>query len=375
MRLGKYGSKPMPDRSFWASQRVFLTGHTGFKGSWMAMWLSRMGATVTGYALSSETEPALFPMLGELPGLTSVIGDIRDQGSVSAAVAACDPTIAIHMAAQPLVRRSYRDPAETYAINVMGTLHVLDALRYAPNLRAVLVITTDKVYRNDDGGHAFCEDDALGGHDPYSSSKAACEEVVSCYRHSYFDEAGVPLATARAGNVVGGGDWSEDRLIPDIWRAMVRGEGVVLRNPLSVRPWQHVLDPVSGYLDYVQALAGDVEGKLPRALNFAPASDNPMTVQDVTETLGKAMGVTIPWTLETGAQPVEMKLLTLDASLAARTIGWHPQLTGQQSIAWTADWMGDTSADVSARDAVNLQIDAYEKRLSHKSSDGVGHDL
>ncbi|MAP15431.1 MAG: CDP-glucose 4,6-dehydratase [Oceanibulbus sp.] len=353
----------MPTRDFWLDQRVFLTGHTGFKGSWTARWLSRMGATQVGYAREPNTDPALFPAL-DIPGLTSVIGDICDPASLVAAVKACDPTIAIHMAAQPLVRLSYREPVETYASNVMGTLNVLDALRlHAPNLKAVLVITTDKVYRNDDSGHAFVEDDALGGHDPYSSSKAACEEVVSCYRQSYYNNADIPLVTARAGNVVGGGDWSEDRLVPDIWRAMVRGDAVELRNPLSVRPWQHVLDPVSGYLDYVQAIATRDWADQPRALNFAPAADCPMTVQEVTETLGAAMGIDKPWRLAVGAQPIEMNLLTLDASLAKRSIGWEPKLTGRQAIEWTAEWMRQTQNDISPQDAVDGQIDQYEALL------------
>lgn len=353
----------MPTRDFWSGQRIFLTGHTGFKGSWMARWLSRMGAVQTGYARAPETDPALFPQL-EIPGLTSVIGDICDPAPLNAAVKACDPTIAIHMAAQPLVRLSYREPTETYATNVMGTINVLEALRHnAPNLKAVVVVTTDKVYRNDNSGHAFKEDDPLGGHDPYSSSKAACEEVVSCYRQSYFDEAGIPLAAARAGNVVGGGDWSEDRLVPDIWRAMMRGEAVVLRNPASVRPWQHVLDPVSGYLDYVEAIATGPWADQPRALNFAPAADSPMTVQEVTEMLGAAMDLDNPWELAEGAQPVEMKLLTLDASLAGRTIGWRPQLTGRQAVEWTADWIKQTRSGTSAQDAVDAQIDQYEALL------------
>ncbi|UDY23109.1 CDP-glucose 4,6-dehydratase [Nocardioides sp. Kera G14] len=354
----------MPTREFWAGQRVFLTGHTGFKGSWASRWLSKLGATQTGYALAPDSEPALFPLL-DTPGLTSVIGDIRDPEPLAAAVAACDPTIAIHMAAQPLVRLSYREPAATYATNVMGTLNVLEALRHhAPSLKAVLVITTDKVYANDNSGHAFVEEDRLGGHDPYSSSKAACEEVVSSYRQSFYDEKGVRLATARAGNVIGGGDWSEDRLIPDIWRAMDRGEAVVLRNPDSVRPWQHVLDPVSGYLDYVEAMTTDQWATLPRALNFAPVPDSPMTVREVTESLGDAMGIEHPWLLAEGAQPVEMKLLTLDASLANRAIGWRPRLTGREAVEWTADWIRATRGGESAEAAVDAQIRQYEELLS-----------
>ncbi|MEO6473143.1 MAG: GDP-mannose 4,6-dehydratase, partial [Aeromicrobium sp.] len=202
----------MPTPEFWSQERVFLTGHTGFKGTWASRWLSKLGATQTGYALEPNTDPALFTMV-DTPGLTSVIGDICDPEPLVRAVMGCDPTVAIHMAAQPLVRRSYYEPANTFSTNVMGTLNVLEALLHnAPSLKAVIVITTDKVYLNDNSGRAFQEGDRLGGHDPYSSSKAACEEVVSSYRQSFFDEAGIPLATARAGNVIGGGDWSEDRL-------------------------------------------------------------------------------------------------------------------------------------------------------------------
>ena len=359
----------MPNVKFWSSQRVFLTGHTGFKGSWTARWLSRLGASQTGFALPPETQPSLHTQLGDMPGLTSVLGDIRDKAALHSAVQACDPTIAIHMAAQPLVRRSYREPAETYETNVIGTLNVLEALRKAPNLRAVLVITTDKVYRNDDSGIAFTEDAPLGGHDPYSSSKAACEEVVSCYRQSFYDAAGIALATARAGNVVGGGDWSEDRLVPDIWRAMVRGESVKLRHPESVRPWQHVLDPVSGYLDYVHAMTTDRWPLLPRALNFAPAADDAMTVREVTEKLGAVIGLDKPWEIAAGIHPVESKLLTLDASLARKSIGWLPQLTGRQAMEWTAEWIRATRNGFPALAAVDAQIEQYEALLQLTNGD------
>jgi CDP-glucose 4,6-dehydratase len=351
----------MINRSFWAEQRVFLTGHTGFKGSWASFWLSRLGARQHGMALAPETTPSLFDLLGEIDGRqVSRIADIRDLAAVRDAVRDCDPTVAIHMAAQPLVRRSYREPVETYATNVMGTVNVLEALRYAPNLKAVLVVTTDKVYRNDDSGHAFREDDPLGGHDPYSSSKAACEEVVSCYRDSYYKSAGIQLATARAGNVVGGGDWSEDRLVPDIWRAMLDGSAIVLRNPASTRPWQHVLDPVSGYFRYIEVLAGENGARAPLALNFAPAPDTPLTVQSVAESLGDALGLPESWRLADGPQPTEMKLLTLDASLAERTLGWRPRLTGRQAIDWAADWYLDIHRGGDARSRTSMQIADYE---------------
>jgi CDP-glucose 4,6-dehydratase len=322
-----------------------------------------MGATVFGLALPPETTPALFSEL-ELPGLTSTIGDIRDLSDVTSAVLAANPTVAIHMAAQPLVRRSYREPGLTFSTNVMGTVNVLEALRHhAPELVAALVVTTDKVYANDDSGEAFVETDRLGGHDPYSSSKAACEEVVSSYRQSFYDGLGVPLATARAGNVIGGGDWSEDRLIPDLWRAMEERRTVVLRNPDAVRPWQHVLDPICGYLKYVEAMASARWGGLPRALNFAPLPSEPMTVREVAETLGAAMGAGTDWELAEEGQPAEMKLLALDASLANECIGWSPQLTGRQAVQWTAEWIQATASGAEMQEEVDRQISRFEALL------------
>lgn len=350
----------MLNREFWSNQRVFLTGHTGFKGSWTSYWLARLGAEVHGYALAPESRPDLYSILHPVRGERSTFGNILDESSLAYSVERCDPTISIHMAAQPLVRRSYREPVATYAANVMGTLNVLEALRKAPKLKAVLVITTDKVYKNDDSGHAFREDDPLGGHDPYSSSKAACEEVVSCYRQSYYDESGVRLASARAGNVVGGGDWSEDRLVPDLWRALETGEPVLLRNPHSTRPWQHVLDPVSGYLLYTEKLAGTGGDALPRALNFAPCADQPLTVQTVTEIIAERLGLSQGWRLAEGARPVEMKLLQLDAALANRAIGWEPRMTGREAIEWTADWYIAKHRGEDVRALTDRQITDYE---------------
>lgn len=353
----------MPNREFWSKQRVFLTGHTGFKGSWAATWLTRLGADVHGYAMAPDTTPALHPLLMPMEGLTSTIGDIRSPADVNAAVRACRPTIAIHMAAQPLVRRSYREPVATYETNVIGTVNVLEALRRAPDLKAVLVITTDKVYKNDESGRPFREGDALGGHDPYSSSKAVCEEVVSCYAGSFFDEAGTVVATARAGNVIGGGDWSEDRLVPDIWRAMRRREPLVLRNPESTRPWLHVLEPVSGYLRYVEALAGEGGHALPRALNFAPYTDSPLTVREVTEILAQRFGLGEPWKQDERFNPVEMKLLALDPALAGETLGWRPLFDGRKAVEWAADWYLKHAEGHDARAFTLKQIADYEALL------------
>ena len=353
----------MLNRDFWAEQRVFLTGHTGFKGSWMAMWLSRLGATVHGIALAPDTTPNLHSLVMPIDGLHSTIDDIRDAKGVAEVVRACNPTIAIHMAAQPLVRRSYREPLATYETNVMGTLHVLDALRRASSLKAILVVTTDKVYKNDESGRSFKEDDVLGGHDPYSSSKAACEEVVSCYAQSYFDDAGVAVATARAGNVIGGGDWSEDRLVPDIWRAMQKPEPIVLRNPESTRPWLHVLEPVSGYLCFAEALASERGRDLPKALNFGPFIDKPLTVRAVTEILAESFGLPEPWRQDEGFNPVEMKLLALDPSLAKVTLGWQPLLNGRKAVQWTADWYLNHHEGRDSKAFTTNQIAEYEIML------------
>lgn len=358
----------MLNKQFWSEQRVFLTGHTGFKGNWTAKWLATTGARVSGYALPPNTTPDLYSMLFPMEGVTSTFGDILDVPSLEKAVAEADPTIAVHMAAQPLVRLSYREPANTYAVNVMGTLNVLEALRKAPSLKTIVVVTTDKVYRNDDSGHVFVESDPLGGHDPYSSSKAACEEVVSCYDQSYFADAGVAIATVRAGNVVGGGDWSEDRLLPDIWRAMQTGEPLVLRNPLSTRPWQHVLDPVSGYLTFAEKLHLTGGKGLPKALNFAPVADAPLTVQTVAEMMGEALGLEKAWVQAEGFQPVEMKLLALDSSLARKTIGWTPALTGREAIQWTADWFLNQRQGGDCAAFTAKQIAEYEARTAANAS-------
>lgn len=358
----------MLNKQFWSEQRIFLTGHTGFKGSWTAKWLATTGARVSGYALPPNTSPNLYSMLFPTEGVTSTFGDILDVPLLEKAIAETDPTIAVHMAAQPLVRLSYREPANTYAVNVMGTLNVLEALRKAPNLKTIIVVTTDKVYRNNDSGHVFVESDPLGGHDPYSSSKAACEEVVACYDQSYFADAGVAIATVRAGNVVGGGDWSEDRLLPDIWRAMQTGEPLVLRNPLSTRPWQHVLDPVSGYLTFAEKLHLTGGKGLPKALNFAPVADAPLTVQTVSEMMGEALGLEEAWVQAEGFQPVEMKLLALDSSLARETIDWKPALTGREAIKWTADWFLNQRQGGDCAAFTAKQIAEYEARTAANAS-------
>ena len=346
-----------PDADFWSGQRVLLTGHTGFKGTWLALWLERMGATTFGLALAPDTDPSLFDLAR--PRLTSRIGDVRDPAAVAAAVAVARPTIAIHMAAQPLVRHAYHEPIATIATNVMGAAHVLEALRDQQGLRAVLVTTTDKVYANPDTGQPFDEDCRLGGHDPYSASKAAAEIVIASYADSFFGDGAARVATARAGNVVGGGDWAEDRLIPDLWRARAANAPITLRNPQATRPWQHVLDLLSGYLVYAEQLATRAEAP-PRALNFGPVGGDTRTVLEVTEAVLDGLGSDLGWRLAEGAQPREMQLLALDASRAGKTLGWRPKLRGADAIAWAVDWYRAFDDGADARGLCMDQIARYE---------------
>jgi CDP-glucose 4,6-dehydratase len=350
-----------PDPEFWQGRKVLLTGHTGFKGSWAALWLREMGAEVHGFSLAPESEPSLWAELGGEVVASEVLADLADREAVRRAVETVRPEIVLHMAAQALVRRSYLEPVETVATNALGTVHLLDALRGSPGLRAVLVITTDKVYANNDCGRDFVEDDPLGGHDPYSASKAAAEILTRSFAASFFEGQGIPVATARAGNVVGGGDWSADRLIPDVCRAARGGTPLRLRFPDATRPWQHVLEPIAGYLTYAQALAGDPG--VPRALNFGPMPGTAMTVSQVADAVSAALGLDRAWTLDTGDHPPEMRLLSLDPSRAAESIGWTPRLDARETIEWTASWYAAHAEGGPARDLCLQQIKEYEALL------------
>lgn len=354
----------MKKQQFWAGRRVFITGHTGFKAAWTWCWLESMGAIVTGLSHAPESNPNLAQILA-LPGRSrSHVGDIRDASLVRDIVSEARPEFVLHMAAQALVRRSYREPIETFDVNVRGTLTVLDAVRSAPDLKACLVITSDKVYENNDLGRRFVEQDALGGVDPYSASKAACEIATSSFARSYFwgQQPGASkavVATARAGNVIGGGDWSEDRLVPDLWRARQQGEQVELRFPDSTRPWQHVLDPVSGYLLYLEALSN---GFGERALNFGPQDGEVVTVRKVVEAYQAASmaGGTVGWRQAPGEHQKEAKLLAIDSNRAFEKLGWRPRLTPMDAIDWTAKWYAayDRGEDMIA--FTGDQIAAYE---------------
>ncbi|TCS64989.1 CDP-glucose 4,6-dehydratase [Varunaivibrio sulfuroxidans] len=344
------------DRNFWENKRVLLTGHTGFKGSWAGLCLADLGAKVTGFSLTPETTPSLFALLDGHGGVTSHIGDIRDGGAVAAAVQDADPEIVIHMAAQALVRRSYREPLQTVHTNVLGTANLLQALRAAPSLKTVLVITSDKVYRNDERGAAFGEDAPLGGDDPYSASKAAQEIVAQSWASSFFAEKGVTVATARAGNVIGGGDFSEDRLIPDIWRAEKDDRALTLRYPKATRPWQHVLDLTAGYLMYIEALARDPA--TPRALNFGPLSDDTYTVEAISARMLAALGSRhVPRVAPSDLK--EKTALAVDAARAAAALGWRPRLSLAQSVGLTAQWYRAFNAGADVVRETMDQIHSY----------------
>lgn len=343
---------------FWAGKRVLLTGHTGFKGSWAAIWLARMGAEVTGLALPPDQAPALFDLAGVEGRLRSHFADLRDPAALEAALDGQAFDLVLHMAAQPIVRTSVEDPIGTFATNVMGTAHLLQALRRQPALKAVLVITSDKVYANNETGQAFREGDNLGGKDPYSASKAAAEIVVQSFAKSFFP--GVPVATARGGNVIGGGDFSRDRLVADIVRAARGGAAVVLRHPEATRPWQHVLDCLAGYFRHIEALATDPG--TPRALNFGPRPGGREVSVGELATLGvEALGGQ-PWRHEPDPKSLEAQTLAIDASLAREAIGFESRLEAPEAVALTMDWYRRQAAGEDALALCQEQIEGYEAR-------------
>ena len=347
-----------PNPAFWLGKRVLLTGHTGFKGSWAAIWLSQMGAEVTGLSLAPDQTPALYD-LAQIGSLTdSLIVDLRDQAAVETALAGRAFDLVLHMAAQPIVRTSIEDPIGTFASNIMGTAHLLQALRTQPALKACLVVTSDKVYANAETGRAFVETDALGGKDPYSASKAAAEIVTQSFARSYFDRAGVPLATARGGNVIGGGDFSRDRLVADIVRAGQAQAITVLRHPESTRPWQHVLDCVAGYLTYLERLASDPTTL--RAMNFGPRPGGPeVTVGALASQAVAALGAK-PWRHEPDPNSLEAKALGIAASQARSVLGFESQLDAPEAVTWTMDWYRRQADGEDALALCRAQLARYE---------------
>ena len=337
---------------FWRGRRVFLTGHTGFKGAWLSLWLRQLGAEVTGYALAPPTEPSLFALAGLETGMASIEADIRDAARLRTALVQARPEVVFHLAAQALVRRSYADPAETFSSNVMGTVHLLDAVRACDTVRGVVVVTSDKCYENRGLDRGYVEDDPLGGHDPYSSSKACTELVAAAYRRSFCSDD-VAIATARAGNVIGGGDWAADRLVPDMVRAFAAGTPVRIRNPEAVRPWQHVLEPLAGYLLLAESLV--VQGQRHACgWNFGPDADATATVRTVAELAVRAWGAGAAWVGDPGPHPHEAHLLMLDASRARAALGWAPRLTLGQAVADTVEWY---RAQAGGADAASLCLE------------------
>lgn len=327
----------MTDPAFWRGKKVFLTGHTGFKGAWASLLLRRFGARVYGYALPPTHQSALFVTARIADEVKHCVGDIRDLSAMRAALDEAEPDIVIHMAAQALVRPSYEEPVETFATNVMGTVHVLEAARHLPSVQAILIVTSDKCYENNGAAAAFREVDRLGGNDPYSNSKACAELVTHSYRHSFFNTPGAArIATARAGNVFGGGDWARDRLVPDAMQAFLEGRALRIRNPNSVRPWQHALDPVLGYLTLVERLANDEH--FVGGWNFGPDAASEVPVRTVVDHLIAQWGDGARWSADAGPHPHEAAYLRLDCERARTRLNWTPRLDLSQGLALTVDW-------------------------------------
>ena len=347
----------------WHGRPVLVTGHTGFKGGWLALWLEALGANVSGLALEP---PAGTPSLYALAGVGGGEGDrvdLRDEKAVAARVSTIEPEVVFHLAAQSLVRPAFAYPAGTYAVNVLGTAHLLEAVRACPSVRAAVVVTSDKVYEPDAGGLPRTEDSPLGGVDPYSSSKAACELVAAAYRRSYLGPAGVGLATARAGNVIGGGDWAIDRIVPDLVRAVERSEPVALRHPNAVRPWQHVLDPLYGYVLLAERLL-DAPVEAPPAVNFGPDPGEACSVAELVDRLSAGFGGRPGRNTDEAAPAVpETAELRLDAALARAELGWSPALDLKESVRWTVDWYSAQARGEDARELTLGQIAAYQERL------------
>jgi len=358
----------MIDSSFWNGKKVFLTGHTGFKGSWLSIWLHDLGAKVTGYALDPPTNPSLFELAGVDQLVDSVIADVRDLERLKAEMVRAEPDIVIHMAAQPLVRDSYKIPVETYAVNVMGTVHLLEAIRCCPTVRSVVNVTTDKVYENREWAWGYRENEPFGGYDPYSNSKGCSELATAAYRSSYFNPRdyechGVALASARAGNVIGGGDWAGDRLVPDIVRAIMAGEKVLIRNPNAIRPWQHVLEPLSGYLVLAQRLyENGIE--FAQGWNFGPSEDDAKPVEWVVRNLCEKWGNNAGYQIDDGNHPHEANYLKLDCSKARTLLGWRPRWALATALDRIVSWTKEHVAGGDLRKACQNQIHEYGRDLN-----------
>jgi CDP-glucose 4,6-dehydratase len=353
---------------FWQGKRVFITGHTGFKGSWLSLWLQRFGAEVTGYALEPPTNPSLFDVARVADGMCSIIGDIRDAERLSQALTESRPDVVIHMAAQPIVRYSYEAPVETYSTNVMGTVNVLEAVRKSSYTRVAVMVTSDKCYENREWVWGYREVDRMGGDDPYSGSKGCAELVVHTYRRSFFpeeryDQHGLALASVRAGNVIGGGDWARDRLVPDTMTAIGNGRPVVIRNPSATRPWQHVLVPLSGYLGLAEKLWDDGKQYV-GGWNFGPSDEDAKPVEWIIDYLTKAWGEGAKWQLDAGTHPHENTFLKLDTSKARSYLGFEPRLDIGMALDWVTDWYRAYLQQQDMRLVTEAQIGEYERLLA-----------
>jgi CDP-glucose 4,6-dehydratase len=347
--------------SFWRGKRVLVTGHTGFKGGWLVLWLHRLGARVWGVALSPATHPSLFELARIEQLVDHHVCDIRDADRLTALIRAVQPEVVLHLAAQPLVRTSYREPLATFASNIMGTVHVLDALRSLDSVRVALMVTTDKVYRNLEQPTPYREDDTLGGHDPYSASKAASEIVIASYRDAFLEEQGVAIASARAGNVIGGGDWAEDRLIPDAMRAWQAGQALEVRRPQAIRPWQHVLEPLAGYLTLAEKLWN--QPKLAGAYNFGPHTHEAVTVKEVIELARTAYGQGGVRYGSASEGLHETRCLALETVKARTILGVQPKWALAETVARTMTWYRAQHAGADARNLCLAEIDSYDTRL------------
>lgn len=350
---------------FWRGKRVFLTGHTGFKGSWLALWLQHLGAEISGYALPPETSPALFNALGLAGGINSIEANICDAAELERRITAASPEVVIHLAAQSLVRRSYDDPVETFRTNGLGTVNLLEIVRHKPSIRATVIVSSDKCYENQELARGYIEGDLLGGHDPYSASKAVTEIVTASYRKSFFAPAGLGIASARAGNVIGGGDWSEDRLVPDLIRAIGAGQCAEVRNPSAIRPWQHVLEPLSGYLLLAERLSQDPV-RYSGAWNFGPEDHSSKSVRELADEVCSAWGQGAGW--DSKPQPGhkhETEVLRLDSSKSRQVLGWAPTWNFQTAVSRTTGWYRKYQQDSSVgnvRSSTLADIELYMAR-------------
>lgn len=347
---------------FWKGKHVFVTGHTGFKGSWLCLWLNRMGARVTGYALPPPTNPSLFELARVSDVISSVTGDVTKPEDLQAAMAAAKPDIVIHMAAQSLVRYSYSRPVETFSTNVMGTVNVLESVRHVPSVRAVVMVTSDKCYHNEEWVWGYRENSRLGGADPYSASKGCAEIVIAGYQHSYFDPKSSPgcaaVGSVRAGNVIGGGDWATDRLVPDIVRSLLMNQPTIIRSPQATRPWQHVLEPLHGYLILAERLFTKGH-EFASAWNFGPPEKSEKTVGWIIEQMYQLWGVSFEWKKDPNPGPPECTFLKLDSSKAKAYLGWRPKLDLVTTVDWIVKWSRRFQANDDMRQVSLAEIDQF----------------